>query len=308
MLRAVPKQSRCLVQERPQCCSLITTNANSKRSFNCGMNPTLSGHNKWSTIKHDKAKNDAEKNKLFSKFANQIQLAVKLGGGSTDPTLNIRLATAMEAANKNNVSKKVVDNAIKKAAGISLNKGSVMETCLYEGMGPGGVAFVIEALTDNRNRTFGFVRSAFTKVNGSMTPTLYFFDKKGYAIVRAPIKYENDEDKILERVLDIKGVEDLEQIKDEEEASVTDEPGNSSDNSDKLALYSIRTEPSSTNAVAAELKQDGFKIEELAIGYFGKDDLQVTLPDEESKAKFDRFMDTLDSIDEITAIHTNIRD
>lgn len=147
------------------------------RNFSTLNSRLLSGHNKWSSIKHDKAKNDVERNKLFSKFAQRISLAVKMGGNA-DPNLNLRLATAIELASKNNVTKKVIENAIKKGSGNGQTygkNGTNMETCVYEGMGPGGIALVVEALTDNKNRTIGLVRSTFTKASGSMTPTLFFF-------------------------------------------------------------------------------------------------------------------------------------
>lgn len=86
------------------------------RSFSVLNSSVRSGHNKWSTIKHGKAKNDAERNKINNKFANQIAMSVKLGNGITDPSMNIRLATSIELANKNNVSKKVIENAIRKAS------------------------------------------------------------------------------------------------------------------------------------------------------------------------------------------------
>ena len=256
----------------------------------CLNNPLYSGHNKWSTIKHDKAKNDAERNKLFTKYANQISLAVKLSGGNTDPNLNIRLGTAIEAATKNNVTKKVIENAIKKGSGTSLGSGKAgMETCVYEGMGPGGVAFVVEALTDNKNRTVGLVRSSFTKAAGSMSPTLFFFEKKGYVVVNSPAKYAT-EDEILERVLEIEGVEDLEALED------TDLGPNT---------FEISTEPSSTNNVALVLKEEGFEIQDVGIGYVAKSDMLVHTSDADTKEKLLKFVNVLDSIEDVTAIHTN---
>lgn len=271
------------------------------RSWN---NILLSGHNKWSSIKHDKAKNDVERNKLFSKFAQRIALAVKLSGGNIDPNLNIRLATAIELANKNNVTKKVIENAIKKGAGTSsANKnGSSMESCIYEGMGPGGVAFVVEALTDNKNRTIGFVRSAFTKANGSMTPTLYFFDKKGYVVVKPPLDLDNDEDKLLEKVLEIDGVEDIEKIEDEDEDEDENQQiyGNTT--------FEISTEPTMTNNVASALKTNGFRITEVGMAYISKKDMLVQVSDEDTKQKIQKFMTVLDEIEDVTDIYTNMSD
>lgn len=260
----------------------------------------FSGHNKWSTIKHDKAKNDAERNKLFNKFANQIALAVKLGGGSTDPALNIRLAAAIESANKNNVTKRVIENAIKKGSGASGKDGSKSESCVYEGMGPGGVAFVVEALTDNKNRTVGLIRSTFTKINGSMTPTLYFFDRKGYVVVQPPAAL-TDFDQVFEKVLEAEGVEDLEQA----------DPHDT--NADELlsgfapSVYELATEPALANQVATHLKQQGFHIKEVEIGYQPKDDMLVEVQNEDTLKSLHKFMAQLDEIDDVTAFYCNLK-
>lgn len=259
----------------------------------------LSGHNKWSTIKHDKAKNDAERNKLFNKFANQIALAVKMGG-SPDPAINIRLATAIEMANKNNVTKKVVENAIKKGSGVSDKDGSRTESCVYEGMGPGGIAFVVEALTDNKNRTIGLVRAAFGKANGSMTPTLFFFDRKGYVVVQPPKELDNYE-KVFEAVLELEGVDDLEQLPDEEGGKDETTPGCDPQ------VYELSTEPSQTNQIATGLKGQGFRIKEVGIGFVPKSEMEVEISDPETRAKLDKFIMQLDEIDDVTEIHCNVK-
>lgn len=257
------------------------------RSFSTGHAVVWSGHNKWSTIKHDKAKNDAERNKLFSKFAQRISLAVKLGG-SSDPSLNIRLATAIELASKNNVTKKVIENAIKKGSGASAaaRGGSNMEMCVYEGMGPEGVALVVEALTDNKNRTIGLVRSAFTKANGSMTPTLYFFDKRGYVVATPPPELQDDDDKLLEKLLELDGVQDLE-------------------TEDRACK--ILTEPTATNAVAAALKLQGFQVSELGMEYAPKNDMRVAVTDQEALQRIRKFLAALEEIEEVTDVYTNLQ-
>lgn len=256
------------------------------------------GHSKWANIKHDKAKNDAERTKIFSKFANQIAVAVKLGGTS-DPSQNIRLATAIELANKNNVTKKVIENAIKKGAGISCNKdGGNVESCTYEGIGPGGIAFVVEALTDNKNRTVGMVRGAFNKFNGSMSPTLYFFDKKGYIITHSP-KELDDFEKVFEKVLDIYGVNDLELCKQSNFESLA---GYASE------TYEISTEPTETNKIATHLKNCGFYIKEVSTGYSPKSNMLVEINNQDIRIKFEKLMAQLDDIDDVTDIYTNIKE
>ncbi|CEP64135.1 post-initiation translation factor DPC29 LALA0_S10e03246g [Lachancea lanzarotensis] len=260
----------------------------------------LSGHNKWSTIKHDKAKNDAERNKLFNKFANQIALAVKLGGGSTDPSLNVRLAAAIESANKNNVTKRVVENAIRKGSGATGKDGARSEACTYEGMGPGGVAFVVEALTDNKNRTIGLVRSTFTKVGGSMTPTLYFFDRKGSVLVQPPANLV-DFDSVMEKVLELEAVEDLEDVKREEPCYESLKPDYGS------TIYEVSFDPAQTNQVASRLKESGFYVHDVNIGYVAKNDMMVDASDDEIQAKLVKFMEQLDEIEDVTGFYYNLK-
>ncbi|SCU89321.1 LAFA_0E17282g1_1 [Lachancea sp. 'fantastica'] len=259
-----------------------------------------SGHNKWSTIKHDKAKNDAERNKLFNKFANQIALAVKLGGGSTDPSLNVRLAAAIELANKNNVTKRVVENAIRKGSGATGKDGARSETCTYEGMGPGGVAFVVEALTDNKNRTIGLVRSTFSKVGGSMTPTLYFFDRKGSILVQPPANLV-DFDSVMEKVLELETVEDLEEVPREEPCYESLKPDYGS------TVYEVSFDPTQTNQVASSLKESGFYVHDVNIGYVAKNDMMVEASSEETQAKLVKFMEQLDEIDDVTDFYCNLK-
>ncbi|SCV02572.1 LAME_0H02894g1_1 [Lachancea meyersii CBS 8951] len=259
-----------------------------------------SGHNKWSTIKHDKAKNDAERNKLFNKFANQIALAVKLGGGSTDPALNVRLAAAIEGATKNNVTKRVIENAIRKGSGATGKDGNRSEACTYEGMGPGGVAFVVEALTDNKNRTIGLVRSTFTKVNGSMTPTLYFFDRKGSVLVQPPATLV-DFDAVMEKVLELEGVEDLETMAPEEPTYEALKPDYGS------TVYEVSSDPALANHVASSLKDLDFYVHDVNIGYQPKSDMLVEVANDETRSKIDKFMGQLDEIDDVTDFYCNLK-
>lgn len=256
------------------------------RGFHIWSGGIRSGHNKWSTIKHDKAKNDAARNRINTKFANQIALAVKLGGGSVDPGMNLRLATAIELASRNNVPKKVVEGALKRASGAA-GSGSEAPTelCVYEGLGPGNVAFVIEALTDNKNRTVGLVRSVFTKLNCSLTPTLYFFDRHGQISVTPP---ENmSEDAVLETVFDIDGIEDV------------------TENSGK---YQIFTDPQATNKIATELRDRNFQLDDITIAFRAKPDSQSTIENEETRKKLRKLIQNLEDIDEITAYYHNLAD
>jgi len=124
----------------------------------------MSGHNKWSKIKHIKAKEDAKKGKLFSKFAHEIAIAARDGGGDAD--LNPRLRQAIDAARSQSMPKDNIDRAIKKGTG-ELEGGNIEEVT-YEGFGPGGVGLLVQVATDNKNRSAADIRGAFNKNNGNM--------------------------------------------------------------------------------------------------------------------------------------------
>lgn len=263
----------------------------------------LAGHSKWANIKHTKARNDAERTKIYNKISAQITVAVKLGG-STDPNTNIRLATAIELANKNNVTKRVIENAIKKGSGASSGAGEGAEQYTYEGIGPFGVAFVIEALTDNKNRTVGLIRSTFNKFNGNMSPTLYFFDRKGYVVIEPKEGQSSDFDNVMETVLDIEGVEDLEQVENDGEES----PETTTTGENPQPLFEVITEPTQTSKIAETLKDLNYYIREMGIEYVPKDETAMTpITDPESIAKFDKFMSQLEDIEDVTQIYSNIK-
>lgn len=142
----------------------------------------MSGHSKFANIKHKKEKNDAAKGKIFTIIGREIAVAVKEGG--PDPSNNFKLATVIAKAKANNMPNDTIDRGIKKAAGDAGNVN--YEYVTYEGYGPNGIAVIVDALTDNKNRTAANVRSAFTKGNGSIgTPgcVSFMFDKKGQILV-----------------------------------------------------------------------------------------------------------------------------
>jgi len=158
----------------------------------------MAGHSHWAGIKHKKAANDAKKGKAFSKMALLIHGAVR-EGGSPDPDMNPRLRLILDKAKAINMPKDKVQRAIDKAAGAS---GEAFEQVVYEGYGPGGAAFLVQALTDNRNRTFPEVRRIFEQHGGSLGQpgcVGYLFDRKGLITVSAAAA---DEDAVLEAALD----------------------------------------------------------------------------------------------------------
>lgn len=142
----------------------------------------MSGHSKWSSIKHKKAAKDAKRGKLFTKFIKEITVAARMGGG--DPAANPRLRTAVQTARDNSMPNDNIERAIKKGTGEL--EGVAYEEISYEGYGPGGAAFLVQTLTDNRNRTVSDIRRLFNKHGGSLGETgcvAWMFDSKGFIVV-----------------------------------------------------------------------------------------------------------------------------
>ena len=166
----------------------------------------MSGHSKWATTKHKKAAVDAKRGKLFAKLIKNIEVAARTGGG--DPAGNPTLYDAIQKAKKSSVPNDNIDRAVKRGSGAEAG-GSNWETITYEGYAPGGVAVLIECLTDNRNRAAAEVRTALTRNGGSLADpgsVSYIFNRKGVVIV--PKSPATDEDAILEVVLEV-GAEEV---------------------------------------------------------------------------------------------------
>ena len=165
----------------------------------------MAGHSKWANIKRRKGAQDAKRGKLFTKLLREITIATKQGGG--DPSGNPRLRTAIQECKSNNVPNDKIDRAIKKGTGDL--EGVNYEEVTYEGYGPGGVAMIVETVTDNRNRTVGEVRHLFNKHGGSLGENgcvSYMFDRRGYIVVDEETM---DEDTFMELALDLE-VDDVE--------------------------------------------------------------------------------------------------
>lgn len=179
----------------------------------------MSGHSKWAGIKHKKAVVDAKRGKVFSKISKELSVAARLGGGS--PDINPRLRLAMEKAKEANMPSDNVKRAIQKGTGEL--PGSTYEETIYEGYGPGGVAILLEIMTDNKNRTVGEIRHILTKQGGNMGEAgcvAWMFDKKGYILVDKQII---DEDTLMTAALDA-GAEDFRNDPDEENYEITTAP------------------------------------------------------------------------------------
>lgn len=192
----------------------------------------MSGHSKWSTIKHKKGAADAKRGRLFTKLIKEITMSARVGGGSIDS--NPRLRTAVLAAKKASMPSDNIDKAIKRGTGEL--EGVTYEEVTYEGYGPGGAAILIEAMTDNRNRTTAEIRHILTKYGGNMASAgsvAFQFSKKGYlAVERAAAT----EDALMELALEA-GAEDF--------------------RTDDAEVFEIYTEPGSFEAVKEALEKKG---------------------------------------------------
>jgi YebC/PmpR family DNA-binding regulatory protein len=239
----------------------------------------MSGHSKFANIKHKKEKNDAKKGKIFTVIGREIAVAVKEGGA--DPANNSRLRDVIAKAKANNMPNDTIDRGIKKAAG---DAGSVnYEFITYEGYGPNGIAIIVDALTDNKNRTAANVRSAFTKGNGNMGTTgcvSYMFDKKGQIIIDKE-ECEMDADELMMLALDA-GAEDF----SEEEDS-----------------FEVITDPDDFSAVREALEKEGIQMASADVTMIPQN--YVTLTDEDAIKSLNKTLDLLDDDDDVQNVYHN---
>ena len=236
----------------------------------------MSGHNKWSTIKHKKGAADAKRGKVFTKIIKEITVAAKLGGG--DPDGNPRLRTAIDKAKAENMPKDNVERAIKKGAGGL--EGTTYEETTYEGYGPGGTAVLVEVMTDNRNRTVSDVRSIFTKCNGNMGESgcvSWLFDKKGLLVF--PQK-TTDFDKLFEAAIEA-GADD-----------VTDEGD----------VFEVLTDPTAFHEVKTALEKAGFKAESGEVTMIPQTMVKLEGKNAENMLKL---MDRMEDNDDVQNVYAN---
>lgn len=235
----------------------------------------MSGHNKWSTIKHKKGAADAKRGKIFTKIIKEITVAAKLGGG--DPAGNPRLRSAVDKAKAENMPKDNIERAIKKGTGEL--EGVNYEEIVYEGYGPGGVAVLVECMTDNRNRTVSDVRSTFTKCNGNMGETgcvSWMFDQKGLIVVGKDADFE----KLFEVALEA-GAED---VTDEDEQ------------------YEVLADPSMFIEVREALEKAGFAYESAEVTMIPQTMIKLDGKNAENMLKL---MDRLEDNDDVQNVYAN---
>ena len=239
----------------------------------------MSGHSKFANIKHKKEKNDAAKGKIFTIIGREIAVAVKEGGA--DPANNSKLRDVIAKAKANNMPNDTIDRGIKKAAGDANSVNYV--TVTYEGYGPNGTAIIVDALTDNKNRTASNVRNAFTKGGGNVGTqgcVSFMFDKKGQIIIDKEA-YQGDADELMMTAVDA-GAADFA----EEEDS-----------------FEITTTPEDFSAVREALEAAGIPMASAEVTMIPQ--TWVELTDENDIKKMNRILDLLDVDDDVQAVYHN---
>ena len=238
----------------------------------------MSGHSKWSTIKRKKEKTDGAKAKIFTKIGREIAVAVKQGGGP-DPNSNSKLKECIAKAKANNVPNDNIERIIKKAAGEGNNEN--YENMTYEGYGPSGVAVIVEALTDNKNRTAGDVRHYFDKYGGNLGTSgcvSFMFNKKGLIVIE---KEGLDEDTVMTDALEA-GASDFKADDD---------------------VFEIYTEPSDFTAVNEDLEAKGYEILSAEVEMIP--DTYTAIEDPDLVVKMQKLLDMLEDNDDVQNVWHN---
>ncbi len=237
----------------------------------------MSGHSKWATIKHKKGAADAKRGKLFAKLIKQVEVAARQGGG--DPDANPTLRTMFQKARDNSVPLDTIERAVKRGTGEL--EGVNYETVTYEGYAPGGIALLIECLTDNRNRTSGDVRSTLSKNGGSLAEpgaVSWQFERKGVILVPSSV----EEDEVMLVALDA-GAEDI---------------------VDEGEMWRVTTPPSDLPQVREALDEAGIAVESADLAMLPTSTVEVT--DVAQVKGLMKLMDLLDDLDDVQDVHGNM--
>jgi len=237
----------------------------------------VSGHSKWATIKHKKGAADAKRGKLFAKLIKQVEVAARQGGG--DPDANPTLRTMFQKARDNSVPLDTIERAVKRGTGEL--EGVNYETITYEGYAPGGIALLIECLTDNRNRTSGDVRSTLSKNGGSLAEpgaVSWQFERKGVILVPSSV----EEDEVMLVALNA-GAEDI---------------------VDEGEMWRVTTPPSDLPQVREALDEAGIAVESADLAMLPTSTVEVT--DVSQVKGLMKLMDLLDDLDDVQDVHGNM--
>ncbi len=237
----------------------------------------MAGHSKWANIKRHKAKVDAKRGKLYTKVIREVTVAAKMGGG--DPHTNPRLRAALDKAQEANMTKDVIERAIKR--GMGGMEGEQVEEVRYEGYGPGGIAVMVDCMTNNRNRTVADVRHAFTKNGGNLGTdgsVAYLFKKQGQLTFAPGV----DEERLMEQALEY-GAEDI------------------ISNMDKSV--EVITAPDHFIHIKQALVKAGFQPDSADV--IMRAETSVTVSDKETAEKVVNLIDTLEDLDDVQAVYSN---
>ncbi len=238
----------------------------------------MSGHSKWATTKHKKAAIDAKRGKLFARLIKNIEVAARTGGG--DPAGNPTLFDAIQKAKKNSVPADNITRAVKRGSGAEAG-GANYETIMYEGYGPNGVAFLVECLTDNRNRAASDVRLGFSRHGGSLADpgsVSYLFSRRG--IIEVPAE-GIDEDTLTEAVLDA-GAQDVTAVG---------------------TLFVVESDPSDLIEVRKALQSAGIDYDSAEVQFVASTEVELDL---EGALKVNKLIDALEDSDDVQNIYTNM--
>jgi YebC/PmpR family DNA-binding regulatory protein len=238
----------------------------------------VSGHSKWSTIKHKKGATDAKRGQLFTKLSKAIIVAAKEGG--PDPAANLSLQNAIEKAKSYSMPKDTIERAIARGAGTDAD-AAAYETIVYEGYGPDGVAVLVEALTDNRNRTASDVRHLFTKNGGNLGTTgavAWLFERRGIVLV------------------DAAGV-------DEDELTLAAADGGAEDVELDGSVFEVSSAPEALAAVREAIEAAGIKVESAELSMVPKTTVEVV--EEPSAKKLIRLIEALEENDDVQGVYAN---
>ena len=242
----------------------------------------MSGHSKWATTKHKKAVVDARRGKLFAKLIKNVEVAARTGGG--DPAGNPTLADAIQKAKSSSVPNDNIDRAVRRGAGLDAG-GADYESIMYEGYGPGGVAVLVECLTDNRNRAASEVRTAFTRNGGSLADpgsVSYLFNRKGVLLVPREQEGRGDlsEDDVLSAVLDA-GAEEVNDLGD---------------------TFEVVCEATDVHDVRVALEAAGVAVESAEVSFLPS----VSVPlDDDTARRVLRLVDALEDSDDVQNVWAN---
>ncbi len=242
----------------------------------------MSGHSHAKTVMATKTANNAKKGKIYSKYGRLITIAVKEGGGSGDPTKNSKLKAAMEQAKAMDMPKENIERAIQRGTGELA--GEALTSVSYEGFGPGGVALIMEGITDNTNRTLGEVKTILNQNGGKMAgegAVRWMFDLRG-VIILSPEEGKTKEE--LELLAIELGVEDV---------------------SCRDNMLNIYTKPEDLEAIKKALEEKQIKIESSSLDYVAKEDIELS---EKEKEQAEKLFEALDENDAINFIYSNIKE